>query len=101
MLKQSYLLVSGNGRISPYTTRRNTIVILSQVLRENTAIYGHGGRIWQYTVVNESGHSTWAVPSSPMLMSLEGRKSRYAEERVQLLDMDEDATGISTFARTG
>ena len=61
MLKQSYLLVSGNGRISPYTTRRNTIVILSQVLRENTAIYGHGGRIWQYTVVNESEHSTWGL----------------------------------------
>ena len=60
-LKQSFLLVSGNGRISPYTTRRNTIVILSQVLRENTATYGHGGRIWQYTVVNESGHSTWVA----------------------------------------
>ena len=34
MLKQCYLLVPGNGRISPYTVRRTTIVILSQVLHK-------------------------------------------------------------------
>ena len=61
MLEQSYLLVSENGRISPCTTQRSTIVILSQVLRKNTAMYGHHSRIQPYTVVNERECSTWEV----------------------------------------
>ena len=53
---------------------RNTVVILSHVLRENTAIYGHGGRMWQYSVVNESGCSTWCHGSTT-LFSVSSRLS--------------------------
>lgn len=47
VLKRSYSLVPGSARISPYTARRNTIVILSQVIRKNTAIRSR----WPYLAV--------------------------------------------------